>query len=249
MGFLGSLFGQDGAGAARDAAADQYSKQQDAVRKLLGYGDEYKAGYNNLAQGYQPYEDTGLTSNTALQRLYADPSSVRSLPGYQFGQEEGVNALDMSAAARGMTNSGRLNKDLLRFGTGYADQTYGNQLQRFMSGTAMGLGATGARIGAQGQGLTGQLGARTAAYNGDMNSAGTIGQGMIAAQSAENAGTQNIVNLGTKAIGKLMGMPSFGGGASSYGGTGGADIYGSGGSGFGASPQYQNGGYYPQFGR
>lgn len=222
MGFFGSLFGQDGAGAARDAAADTYSKQQDAIRKLLGYGDEYKAGYDNLAQGYQPYEDTGLGANTALQRLFADPSSVRGLPGYQFGQEEGVNALDKSAAARRMTNSGRLDKDLLRFGTGYADQTYGNQLQRLMSGTALGMGATGARIGVQGKGMDGRMGTRGAAYTGDMSSAGTIGQGIIGAQNAENAGAQNILNLGTKAIGTLMGMPggmpSFGGGASSYGG-------------------------------
>lgn len=220
MGFLGALFGQDGAGAARDAAADTYLKQQNATRALRDYGDQYATDYASLAQGYAPYEQTGGAANTALMRLLQDPSSVRSLPGYQFAQQEGINALDNSGSARGMTNSGRQQKDLLRFGTGLADQTFGSQLQRLLSGASLGMGATGGRVATTGQGLQGQLGTRTAAYQGDMTSAGTIGQGIIGAQNAENAGVGNILNLLTKGIGFATGG-GFGGGASSYGNIGG----------------------------
>lgn len=221
MGFWQDLTGETAADAARAAAADTYAKQGKAVQGIKDAGDSYAGGFRDL---YSPYAATGATANNALQRLLADPSSVRSLPGYQFAQDEGVQALDRGAAGRGMLNSGRASKDLLRFGTGLADQTYGNQLQRLMGGTQVGLAAN-AGIG---QGMTGQLGTRQSAYGGEMGSAGTIGQGDIAAANATAAGSQNLMNTGLKLGGMALGafgMPSFGGSpmslsAGNIGGTG-----------------------------
>jgi hypothetical protein len=210
MGFWSSLTGEDAAEASRAAAADTYQKQQEAAEGLTKFGDQYAGNFREL---YQPYANTGATANSALQRLIADPSSVRSLPGYQFAQQEGVQALDRSANARHMGQSGRQSKDLLRFGTGLADQTYGNQLARLMGGTALGMQGN-AGIG---QGLQGQLGTRQSAYNGAMQSAGTIGQGNIAAANAEAAGSQNLLNAGLKLGGMALG--GFGGGG--LGGLGG----------------------------
>jgi hypothetical protein len=207
MGIFDDLTGKTAANASRAAAADTYSKQQKAYGDLLGYGDEYASNMSSL---YQPYANTGAEANSALARLLADPSSLRSLPGYQFAQEEGVQALDRSAAARGMLGSGRQSKDLLRFGTGLADQTYGNQFARLMSGAGLGMNATQG----QAQGLQGQLGARQTAYGGMMNAAGTIGQGDIAAANARSAGIQNLFNTGANLAGKWAGggfkVPSFG---------------------------------------
>jgi hypothetical protein len=207
MGIFDDLTGKTAANASRAAAADTYSKQQKAYGDLLGYGDEYASNMSSL---YQPYANTGAEANSALARLLADPSSLRSLPGYQFAQEEGVQALDRSAAARGMLGSGRQSKDLLRFGTGLADQTYGNQFARLMSGAGLGMNATQG----QAQGLQGQLGARQTAYGGMMNAAGTIGQGDIAAANARSAGIQNLFNTGANLAGKAMGggFGGFGGG-------------------------------------
>src|SRR5689334_498213 len=112
MGFWDDLTGKTAADASKAAAADQYGKQQSAIQRLLGYGNEYKAGMDELSTKYNPFISTGLTANDAYARLLADPNSVRSLPGYQFDQAEGTRAVDRSAAARGLDASGRTLKDL-----------------------------------------------------------------------------------------------------------------------------------------
>jgi hypothetical protein len=72
-----------------------------------------------------------------------------------------------------------------------------------------------------------------------------IGTGDFQAANAQAAGSQNILNTGVKLAGMAMGipsMPSFGGGASSYGGGGTP--------GYNASPQMGGAGAgFDQFGR
>lgn len=205
MSFWDTLFGKTAADTSRSAAADQYGKQQSAIQKLLGYGDQYKANQDELSTKYDPFISTGMVANDEYQHLLADPSSVRSLPGYQFNQEEGTRAIDRSAAARGMDASGRTLKDLMRFGTGLADKTYGDQLARLMSGTQLGLGATGQQVATESAGNAGQLGARTTAYGGDIGSAGTIGQGEVAGAQAESTALGNLMNIGGFLGGKALG--------------------------------------------
>jgi len=236
MGWWSDLTGKTGADAAKAAAADTYGKQQSAIARLLGYGDELKAGYDTIGASYQPTINSANrlagASNEALTNLIQNPDSVRSLPAYQFDQQEGRRAVDRSAAARGMDASGRTLKDLTRFGTGLADQTYGNQLMRLLGlnqqGFSQGLSALGAQNSAYGQGLQGQYGARSSAYNGDMASAGTIGQGNIAAANARAAGAQNIFNGAMKLGGLAFGAATggFGGGLGGIGPTG-ASTFGS----------------------
>jgi hypothetical protein len=219
MGFWSSLTGDDAAGASRAAAQDTYQKQQAAIAKLLGYGDEYKARVDEIGNAFDPFTQMGMNiaqpANDALSHLISNPESVRSLPGYQFDMDQGVQALDRSANARHMSASGRASKDLLRFGTGLADNTYGSQIARLMAlnnqGYTQAYTPTAAKAGYQAQGLQGQLGARTTAYGGDMNSAGTIGQGDIAAANAQAAGSQNLLNAGLKLGGMALG--GFSGGA------------------------------------
>lgn len=225
MSFWDDLTGKTAADASKAAAADTYGKQQSAVGSMLGYGNDAKAGFDAIGASYQPYVDRANTlsgnSSDALNNLIQNPNSVSSLPGYQFDMSQGVNATDRSAAARGMDQSGRTLKDLTRFGTGLADNTYGNQLSRLLGinqqGFGQGMQATGAQNSAYGTGLTDQLGARTTAYNGMMTDAGTIGQGDIAAANARAAGSQNLLNTGVKlggmVLGAATGMPvGMGGG-------------------------------------
>jgi hypothetical protein len=177
MGWWSDFTGKTGADAAKAAAADTYNKQQSAIARLLGYGDELKAGYDNIGASYQPYVNSANrlagASDEALYNLIQNPASVRALPAYQFDQQEGQRAVDRSAAARGMDASGRTLKDLTRFGTGLADQTYGNQLARLLGlnqqGFSQGMSALGAQnsaYGASGSRSTTERGAssgRTAA--------------------------------------------------------------------------------------
>lgn len=226
--FWDDITGASAADASKAAAGDQYYKQILAIDDLNRYGNEYADKFKGMSQGYDPYVQTGGIANNALMRLFQDPSSVSTLPGYDFAQEQGVQALDRSAASRGRLNSGRQSKDLLRFGTGLADQTYGNQLLRLLQGGQYGMSALGAQNSTAGQGLAGQLATKQSTFGGAMNAAGTIGQGNIAAANAEAAGSQNVLNTGLKlggmALSAATGMPmGFGGGASSYGGSAGAN--------------------------
>ena len=134
-------------------------------------------------------------------------SSVASLPGYQFQLGQGAKALDHSATAGGSLFSGKAGKDLTRFGQNLADTSYGTQLQRLLGVSGQGQQALGQQNATVGQGLNGQLQTRTASYGGDMNAAGTIGQGDIAAENAKTSALQNL--LGTAAY---LGGSALGGG-------------------------------------
>lgn len=218
MGVFDLLTGKSAADASRKAAADTYAKQQAASAGLRGAGDEFSSNLTRLAQGYSPWMDTGRAANDAVLNLIRDPSSVRSLPAYQFQLGEGTKAIDRSAASNGTLFSGRTGKALTEFGQGLADKTYGDQLARLLGISNQGLGATGSSIGTQAQGYGGQLGARTTAYGQDFNSAGTIGQGDIAAANAQSKGLQNLLNLGGSVIGSAFsgGMGGMGGGAGGF---------------------------------
>lgn len=215
MGFWDDITGASAADAAKKAAADTYAKQQAATAGIRQAGDQYASSFADLAKGYQPWQATGLAANDAVQRLISDPSSVRSLPAYQFMLGEGTKAIDRSAVSNGNLFSGKTGKALVGYGENLADKTYGDQLSRLLGVSQQGLGATQAGINTEGTGLTGQLGARTSAYNGDMTSAGTIGQGDIAAANAQTQGMQNLLNFGGQLLGSAA---SFGSGGGGFGG-------------------------------
>jgi hypothetical protein len=228
MGFFDDILGRTSADASRRAAADTYGKQQAAIGELKSYGDTYADRFEDLAGGYDPYVQTGAAGNSALMRLVQDPNSLRSLPGYQFAQDEGIQALDRSAASRGRLNSGRQSKDLQRFGTGLADQTYGSQFARLLGLSGQGMGAVGAQNSTIGQGLQGQLGTRQSAFGGGMQSAGTIGQGDIAAAQAQQSALTNLMSLASNGIGQAVGagfnpLSAIGGARSSSFGSPGAN--------------------------
>lgn len=229
MGFLDTLLGNDAADASRRAAADTYGKQTAATAGLREAGDTFASRFGalgsqlgDLSKSFQPWKETGQTANDAVARLLADPSSVRSLPGYQFGIDEGNKSILAGNNATGNLFSGKTGKALESYGINYADTKFGDHLARLLGVSQQGLDATGrgvategAGIGMVGQGETGRLGARTSAYNGDMTSAGTIGQGDVAAANAEAQGMQNLFNMISGGIGSIASMGG-GGGMSSF---------------------------------
>jgi len=112
---------------------------------------------------------------------------LRSTPGYQFRMDEGVNALNRAAAAKGMLYSGAQQKGLTTYGQGLADQTYNALMDRIMNlstggqNAALQLGGIGAQTAgnvaqsqlmsgqAQAQGIYNAYNARQSAYTGGMN--------------------------------------------------------------------------------
>ena len=224
MGFFDSLFGNDAADAARRAAADTYGKQQKATGELTSYGNTLPGAYNQLSQQFAPYSQAG---GSALQQLMAGlglggqgsqeqfAQGYQNLPGYQSGLDTGLTGASRALNAGNMGQSGRALKSLYRFGSDYENQRSGDYLSRLAGLTGMGQAATGAQVGTQAQGLAGQQATRQSAYGGNMQSAGTIGQGEVAAAQSQQNALQNLLGtaayLGGTALGGPMGGAALGG--------------------------------------
>lgn len=55
-------------------------------------------------------------------------------PGYQFAKQEGLGAIEASAAARGMLNTGGVPKQLYSWADKFANQNYGRVVDRSLQG-------------------------------------------------------------------------------------------------------------------
>lgn len=88
-----------------------------------------------------PFREAGLRGLGQYEAALG-PSFQQS-PGYQFAFDEGVNAVDRAASARGMLNSGARLRELTRFGQGMANQEYGNYMNRLAALAGIGQSATG----------------------------------------------------------------------------------------------------------
>jgi hypothetical protein len=141
-----------------------------AMKTGLSYllGKINQGGYNALrdaenqyAANYQPFLQSGQNANNTLANLYglngADAAKAatqnwQNTPGYQFQLQQGLNALDASAAARGMLMSGQQQRAVQDYGTNLANQYYQNYLANLQNQADQG------RQAAAGVG-SGQLGA------------------------------------------------------------------------------------------
>ena len=132
-----------------------------------GYTGEANAA-TQAAANYQPFLDTGTKANQTLSDLYgtngAAPQATAqtnfaNTPGYQFVKNQGISALDASAAAKGQLLSGNQSKALEDYGSGLASTTYNQYVQNLKDQAAGGLSAAGG-VG------TGQVAAATANAQG-----------------------------------------------------------------------------------
>lgn len=218
MGIWDSLTGRSASDAANTAASDTYAKQKKAANRLRAAGDDYASGMDTLSALFKPYATAG---NDALAMYRAGlgldggagseafMNAYRAIPGYQAALDTGRDSVIAGLNASGRLNSGGALKALQQYGQNFEDQRSGDYLTRLMGLSGMGQQATGQQVATAGQGLQGQLGARTTAYGGDMNAAGTIGQGMVAGANAEQG-----------ALGNLLGAATYLGGAALGGGSG-----------------------------
>jgi hypothetical protein len=143
-------------------------KGQNRLMDLLGVSD------NTKAQGYG-----SLSTPFNAQSMYNDP-------GYAFRLNEGIKALDRSAAARGGLLSGAQLKAVNRYGQEYAANEYGNAFNRQQLERASILNPL--------QSLSGQ--AQTSA-NTMSQAAGNLGAGESAALLAGgNAVAANTIGAG-----------------------------------------------------
>lgn len=121
-----------GANAASDAAGAQVQASQLA-------SDTQLQMFNKLQGNLQPYMDAGTTNLGELSALMADPNSklnapftlqqYQQSPGYKFQLQQGIDAIQNSAAAKGLT--GNTLKSLASFGQGLANQDWQQAYQNY----------------------------------------------------------------------------------------------------------------------
>lgn len=183
--------------AAEDAAdrqaqglsqATQATTQNNAGALAL-----YKAMYEQGRDDLAPYRGVGPNALGALQNQIG--TDYTKSPGYQFRLNEGLNAAQQSAAARGSLNSGATLRGLTEYGQNFATNDYNNWLQR-LSGLATIGQNSAAGSAAAGQNFAGQAG-QTLTNQGNslaqLFSAGgaNAASGAVAQGNAWNNGIQN----------------------------------------------------------
>lgn len=142
-------------------------------------------GYEQATQRAAGLADT-FREQSQLGRLMADPGGyLASDPGYQFRLQEGEEAINRAASARGGRMSGRTLEELQRHGQGLASQEFGQAAQRAQTADAAtlqalsqsaGLGLQGAGGLASGYRGIGQMGLQGGAGLAGMQQG--MGQGM-----------------------------------------------------------------------
>lgn len=144
---IGSIIaGNTQADAYRDAANQANSTLTDTYNKIRADYNPYTSVGSNAAGKLNNYLNN--TPQFKMADFYSDP-------GYQFTLQQGQNAVNNSAAARGGLLSGAAAKGLADYTTGLANQTYGDAYNRYMQNrqqtyneltgaTGIGMDATGA---------------------------------------------------------------------------------------------------------
>ena len=92
----------------------------------------------NFLNSIQPYLDENSQPNeyeSSLKALMANPDSIKDTSAYKFSFDQGKEAVERSAAAKGMLGSGNVLAELTQFGNGLASQQYNNEANR-LSGLA-----------------------------------------------------------------------------------------------------------------
>lgn len=186
-------------------AGNAASQQQKSIQAAM---DQQQRMYDQQRSDQAPWLASGQGALGRLNDLLADPSSISSSPAYQFRMQQGQQALERSAAARGGLSGGGFMKSLDRYSQGLASDEYGNQWNRLSGlaqmgqGSAQNLGALGSNFansmsnlyGAQGNA---QAAGTMAAYGGASNAIGSAG---------------NLAMLGLGGGFKALGIPGLGGG-------------------------------------
>lgn len=124
-------------------------------------------------------------------------SKFKGFPGFGFRLEQGQQAQDRSAAARGLLLSGRQVKETERFAQGEASQEFNNFLTRLFGIAGVGSNATNATVQA-GQNASSQIG-NALAEQGASRASGIAG--------STNALTEGIAGVG-EAVGFGIGSRS-----------------------------------------
>lgn len=159
------------------------------ITNLLGLGTLKTNGGNYNTYGLDP-----AGAKETQQQALAD---FETSPGYQFRMDEGVKALDRSAASRGLLRSGAQMKGITAFGQGAASEEYGNYMNNLFQAAGM-----GSQAASSGNSTAGQLTA---------NAGNFLAQGGAARGSAYAAGANALASGISSGVRNATSLLSYGG--------------------------------------
>lgn len=265
---LGGLLGQSAASKA--AAAQQAAAQQ--ASGLAGQAGQQAQNYltgqlSNENANSQPYLQAGAQATNQLSNALAPGGSLTqqfgqfqaptaaqaaAMPGYQFQLQQGENALQNSAAAKGGLLSSGTAKALDQYSQGLASTDYGNLFNQALSGYQTNFNTFNTQQNEAYQRLAGvsQQGANSAANLNNVQQQGTNalanslmgtaqqqGQDIMGGANAQAAGIVGGNNAlvggltgAANAIGGSLGLSSILGAQNSSGGPTSGTFMGGGGN-------------------
>lgn len=192
------LSGALGSSASKKAANQQAQAAQ--------YGREVLEGQKgHIQQEFSPYVQSGQQYLTRLDQLLApggmlsQPVDAEHEPGYQFGMQQGEQALQRQQAAMGRRLSPASLAALMRYNQDYAGTKYGEAFNRSLANRQQQYGFMSG-MADRGASMTSQLGGLRLNYAGQQ--AGLAGQ----QGNAQAAGTMGSANAWGGALNNIGGM-------------------------------------------
>lgn len=176
-------------------------------QKALGMIDNNLTSYGTPDRAYIDQANKYLGDAATLGSGPGAQAALENTPGYQFTRQQGLQAVQNSAAARGLGVSGAALKGAAAYATGLADQTYGDQFNKLLN-----LGTNSLAVNAASQGnltnsynrllSTASLGESAAAQTGTTGATLTdqAGKALTGAGLADAAGTVGVGKAFTGAV-------------------------------------------------
>lgn len=187
-----------GASMQSRAAKRASRAQERAAEAGIGLQRETR---DMIREDMSPFRDQGLNALGALQYemgLGAQPEGYggfQAQPGYQFMMDQGLGAVEASAAGRGGLYSGSTMQALQERGMGIADQSYGMHMNRLFQLAGSGQNAA-AGLAAANQNSANAI-TNLYGQQGNAQAAGAIGQGNAWAGGLNNlAGIYGMYQMG-----------------------------------------------------
>lgn len=182
---------------------------------MNGTGPGSNGNYQLAPDGTAP-----LMQNWTTQFQPRDPNQIAGDPSFQFQMQQGTQALERSAAAKGTLLTGGALKSLARFGQGLAstfdDKYYNRDLGQYqMAHDIFNQNQTGqfnrlSTLAGMGQTSAGQLGNTGSSYGAN------AGNTMTDIGNAQAAGTVGGANAWNSALGQIANNTQYGQAGSSY---------------------------------
>lgn len=196
LGIVGSVIGGN---ASKKAAQQQQQATQagiDANERMFERNVQLNEPWRQGGIGALSQLTTGINPNGEFnQKFQFDPNSD---PSYQFRLNQGLDAINSNAAARGLLQSGGTLKALSNYGQQAASQEYGNAYNRWNNdvtnrfnrlSSIAGLGQTATRD-------VSQLGTNSTNASNELRNQGSnaAASGIIGQANAWNSGLSQLGN-------------------------------------------------------